>query len=140
MQVVSRIIAERMVAEGNKSSSYYPGGLGEGHRSVTSQPYDHAEMTFAYNVQPKRVEEMRAAVFAAIDSLRRVGPTTREMQDSTIESRESGSRRVIFASTVLRGEYIRGWSLDDLVDEARQDFPPLTADAIRDLAHKLFVE
>lgn len=63
--------------------------------SGNSIPYQRYDVTFSFGSAPERVEELVAAAFAVIDSVKRSGPTPDEMakiRETFIRSHETGLR------------------------------------------------
>ena len=75
----------------DKSGTYGVGVSGEGN----SIPYQRYSITLSFGSSPDRVEELVAAAFAVIDSVKRTGPTADEMakiRETFIRSHETGLR------------------------------------------------
>ncbi|MCX5762937.1 MAG: insulinase family protein, partial [Gemmatimonadetes bacterium] len=75
----------------DKSGTYGVGVSGEGN----SIPYQRYSITLSFGSSPDRVEELVAAAFAVIDSVKRTGPTADEMakiRETVIRSHETGLR------------------------------------------------
>ncbi len=99
-------------------------------------PYKRYSITFSFESAPERVEELAAAAFAVIDSVKRTGPTAEEMEkihETFLRSHETGLRE---NSTWL------GWMSDHDEDARDQhatiEYPSLvkklTASQLRDAA------
>jgi zinc protease len=95
--------------------------------SATRDPYAGYRLSIAFGSAPERVEELTAAVFAQIESLKRVGPTPQEIEkvrEMQLRAREVRLRENSFWIGQLLTHHRFGWDLGQI---------PTTAERARSL-------
>ncbi|MBW7932412.1 MAG: insulinase family protein, partial [Gemmatimonadaceae bacterium] len=118
----------------DKSGTYGVGVSGSGNWI----PYKRYNVALSFGSAPERVDELTAAAFAVIDSVKRVGPTADEMakiRETLLRTHETGLRE--------NGAWIR-WTSDHDEDgrdqHATVQYPALvqalTAEQLRDAARR----
>ncbi len=108
------------------------GGSGE------RDPRPEYQISVQFGSSPARVDELVKAVMAQIDSLKRTGPTPRELskvREQQIRSRETGLKENGFWLASIENYDRYGWKLSDIL-ALDERLKLLTSDRIRDAARR----
>lgn len=107
--------------------------------SATRDPYAGYRFAIGFGTAPERLDELTAAVFAEIDSLKQAGPTPQELEkvrEMQLRAREVRLRENGFWIGQLLAHHRFGWDFDEIrtaVDRAHA----LTAEGVRVTAQRL---
>jgi len=109
---------------------------------VANAPYNRVQLQIVYTCDPKRIRELNTALFAQLDTMRTKGPTDTELHDfkeAMQRANEVASARADSWMQWLSTYVSYGWPLDRVGTEDKLA-AQVTADQVRDLAQRLFID